>query len=59
MLLVLVLVAGSISGSDKNEKVEKMLVAAIETLQCVARGGPRRSLSLPGNVAREPKPYML
>ena len=42
----------------KKKKGKKFVVANIEILQCVARGGPRTSLSLPEKEAREPKTHM-
>ena len=49
------LFAGSIPGSDKNKKWENIVVANIEILQCLARGGPRRSLSLPKKRPESPR----
>ena len=40
-------------------KGKKVLVANIEILQCVARGVPRRSLSLPGKETKGSKTYIL
>ena len=41
-------------------KGKKVLVANIETLQqCVAKGMPRRSLSLPGKETKGSKTYIL
>ena len=39
--------SGSIPGAGKNEKIS---CANIEILQCVARGGPWRSLLNPTNL---------
>ena len=49
-------VAGSIPGSDNVKKIRKKIVVEnIEILQCVARGGARRSLSLPEKRPESPR----
>ena len=45
--------------ATRLKKWKKLVVANIEILQYVARGGPRGSLSLPEKEAREPKTYIL
>ena len=49
------LFAGSIPGSDKNKKWKNIVVANIEILQCLTRGGPRRSQSLPKKRPESPR----
>ena len=39
----------------RMKKEKKLVVANIEILQCVARGGPRRSLSLPEKRPESPR----
>ena len=51
-------VAGSIPGSDKNKKMEKLVVANIEILQCVASGVPGGHCRYQKRVT-EPKTYIL